>query len=68
MANGKWECSVRVGADGYAHAVHFTLPEGALPSDNYFDLLPGEMREIVIVSATPLAEDDIHVRCVNLLP
>ncbi len=55
MGDGKWECVVRVGADSYAHAVHFMLPEGALSSDNYFDLLPGETREIVITAASPLA-------------
>ena len=39
---GKNRYAVRVGTDKYAHAVHFVLPEGAISSDNYFDLLPGE--------------------------
>ncbi len=65
MANGRWERRVRVTADSYAHAVHFTLPEGALPSDNYFDLLPGETREVVITSKMPLEPEAIGVTCVD---
>ncbi|MFN2284555.1 MAG: glycoside hydrolase family 2 protein, partial [Anaerolineae bacterium] len=56
---------VRVAADSYAHAVHFVLPEGALPSDNYFDLLPGETREVVITAEIPLPSETISVTCVN---
>lgn len=57
--------TVRVTTDAYAHAVHFTLPEGATPSDNYFDLLPGESREIHVFSTAPLDADSIGVTCVN---
>ena len=32
----------------YAHAVHFGLPDTAVLSDEYFDLLPGEARTIVV--------------------
>ncbi len=39
---------VTVSSDSYAHAVHLELPDGALPEDDYFDLLPGERRTITI--------------------
>lgn len=57
--------TVRVTTDAYAHAVHFTLPSGATPSDNYFDLLPGESREVCIAVSKPLDAGAIGVTCVN---
>ena len=44
-------CTVRVSAQGYAHAVHLDLPAGAVPSDDYFDLLPGQSSDIQITSS-----------------
>ena len=52
-------------AERYAHAVHFDLPRGALPSDNYFDLLPGESRTVRIASSEPIEAGQIGVTCVN---
>jgi len=40
--------SFTVRTDLYAHAVHFSLDERVLLSDEYFDLLPGESRQIFI--------------------
>lgn len=37
-----------VSSDTYAHAVHFNLDEGYVLSDEYFDLLPGEYREVTL--------------------
>ena len=37
----------------FAHGVHFHLGEGIHPSDEYFDLLPGESREIKIAGPLP---------------
>jgi len=37
-----------VSSQSYAHAVHFSLPEETKLSDEYFDLLPGEARTIMI--------------------
>ncbi len=39
-------CSFIVSSNVYAHAVHFNLPDDVKLSDEYFDLLPGEKREI----------------------
>jgi len=64
-ASGERQCTIRVSARAYAHAAHFTLPDGASPSDNYFDLLPGETREIHILSSEPLDPAAIGVTCVN---
>jgi hypothetical protein len=43
---GRWR--VRIGTDVFAHAVHLVLPEGAVPDDNYFDLLPGSWRDFYV--------------------
>lgn len=37
-----------VTTDTYAHGVHFNLDDGIRLSDEYFDLLPGESRRIMI--------------------
>jgi len=58
-------CTLRVSAQGYAHGVQIDLPEGALASDNYFDLLPGETREIQVTSSVSLDTAAIQVTCVN---
>jgi beta-mannosidase len=58
-------CTARISAQGYAHAVHLNLPAGAVPSDDYFDLLPGQSRDIQITSAEPLNSSTISITCVN---
>ncbi|MBN1582606.1 MAG: beta-mannosidase, partial [Anaerolineae bacterium] len=58
-------CTLQVSAAGYAHAVQLLLPDGALPSDNYFDLLPGEVREVTITSTGALDPAQIGITCVN---
>jgi len=58
-------CEIEVTAHAYAHAVYLTLPEDALPTDNYFDLLPGEKRRIQIRSPHRLDPQTIAVSCVN---
>ena len=52
-------CSFVVHSDVYAHAVHFGLDERIRLSDEYFDLLPGETRRIVVESAIPLLPDEL---------
>ncbi|MBN1874649.1 MAG: hypothetical protein JXA33_10500, partial [Anaerolineae bacterium] len=64
-AKGEYRNVIRVSAGGYAHAVHFMLPGDMYPEDNYFDLLPDEVREVVIISRRPLTAGDITVTCVN---
>ena len=46
--------TLEVRAETYAHAVHPLLPDGCVPEDDYFDLLPGEVRHIRIHTLTPL--------------
>lgn len=62
------ECDVEVGTKAYAHAVYFMMPNGCMPADNYFDLLPGEKRSIRIVSHEPIDKDEIRVACINESP
>ena len=56
---------VAVRGRNYAHAVHLELPPGAVPSDDYFDLLPGETRRIRVQSERPLSVRNVRVRAVN---
>ncbi len=46
--------TLEVRAETYAHAVHPLLPDGCVPENDYFDLLPGEVRHIRIHTLTPL--------------
>lgn len=61
---GLW--TARVSSDVFAHAVHFILPEGAVPEDDYFDLLPGETRDVTIASPRALKPSQISVASVLL--
>jgi len=56
---------IRVRAERYAHAVHLLLPAGAIPVDDYFDLVPGEERAVRVRSTTGLDPAQIGVTCVN---
>jgi len=58
-------CTVTVSARGYAHGVQIELPDGALSTDNYFDLLPGESHTIEVTSSAPLDTAAIQITCVN---
>jgi len=40
--------SFTVRSDRYAHAVHFNLDDHVKLSDEYFDLLPGETRQVMV--------------------
>jgi len=51
-----------VSSDTLAHAVELLLPAGAEPSDNYFDLTPGETRRIVVRSKTKLTDQNVTLR------
>ena len=57
--------SAVVSADAFAHAVHLALPPGALPSDDYFDLLPGESREVAIAAGSPFDPAGLSVTCAH---
>jgi beta-mannosidase len=62
---GQNRYAARVGSSTYAHCVHFILPEDAVISDNYFDLLPGETRGVTISTSKVLTNEQIRVTCVN---
>jgi beta-mannosidase len=66
-SSGDTVCVIRVQTDVYAHAVHFVLPVGARPEDTYFDLLPGEAREIAIAVPEGCEAAAVSVHCVNQL-
>jgi beta-mannosidase len=53
----------------YAHAVHFGLDDQVRLSDEYFDLLPGESRQISILdTGAPGSLNDIRPRYVFVQP
>lgn len=57
---------VSVSSNVYAHAVHLTLPESAVPDDDYFDLLPGDTRDVRVVFSRKLQRKDVEVASVVL--
>lgn len=57
--------AVEARAKTFAHAVHLDLPEGARPSDDYFDLLPGEVRRITVKSSRKLSARNVRATAVN---
>ncbi len=63
----KNSCVASVATDSYAHAVHFVLPEGTTPEDDYFDLLPGQSKKVRIFNCRRADADAIAVGCVNEL-
>jgi hypothetical protein len=48
VSQSKNRCTVRVTANAFAHAVHMVDADDVHCSDNYFDLLPAQAREIEI--------------------
>ncbi len=50
---------IKIRTDAFAHAIHFKLPETVCLSDEYFDLLPGDEREILINKE--IKQQDINV-------
>lgn len=58
------ELEVTVESDGFGHFVYLDLPDGAVPSDNYFNLLPKYPK---VVRVTGAAADQIEVGTLNLL-
>jgi len=59
---GGEEYVLTVTSDVLAHAVELQLPAEAEPSDNFFDLTPGETRRIVVRSKTKLTADNVTLR------
>lgn len=51
-----------VSSERFVHAVSLLLPSQAIAQDNYFDLLPGERRNVLITSPNRLSPEDVHVR------
>ncbi len=63
-AGGRWRSRWRVGADVYARGCHLVPPEEAAPfwlDDNFFDLCPGESREVLLTAACSLDAADIRL-------
>ena len=61
-ASGKGAYVVTVSADAFAHAVELVLPDGAVPADNYFDLTPGETRQVTVHSKAKLTNKNVSIR------
>ncbi|BBI35730.1 glycoside hydrolase family 2 protein [Cohnella abietis] len=57
-----------VASEAYAHAVHFGLADHVRLSDEYFDLLPGEQRDVTVwISATEgLVPSEIVPRAITV--
>jgi beta-mannosidase len=59
---GKVKFTVK--SNAFAHAVHFNLDDGIRLSDEYFDLLPGEAREIEILDGFVDCVREIRPACI----
>lgn len=56
-ADGRYRTEVRITAHSFARMLHFVLPEGVFPDDDWFDLLPGETRNVALYSSVPVTQD-----------
>lgn len=63
--SGERDYVASVTAVGYAHAVHLDVPKGAVAQDDYFDLLPGEAREIRVSACDGWDPKGVRVACLN---
>lgn len=55
--------SFKVTSDKFAHCVHFGFKDSVLLSDEYFDLLAGESREVIVYGEdTPSTIEEINPR------
>ena len=54
---------VAVSSEGFGHFAYLDLPDGAIPTDNYFNVLPNRPRIIRVKGARP---DQISVGALNL--
>jgi len=59
---GLWD--ITVGSDVFAHAVQLNLPKNAEPTDNYFDLLPGESRTVRVLASGTLKKENVKITSV----
>jgi beta-mannosidase len=62
---GENTARVFIRSDVYAHAVQLSLPNNCQASDNYFDLLPGEEREVIVRLGVKHGLEAIQATCVN---
>lgn len=46
------DLEVVVTSDGFGHFVYLDLPDGAVPTDNYFNLLPNRPKVVRVIGAT----------------
>ena len=60
---GKGVYDVTVASDAYARFVELLLPDGAVPQDNYFNLLPDQSRTIRVQSRRALTARNVSATC-----
>jgi beta-mannosidase len=60
VLNGR-DARFTVASNLFAHAVHFNLDDSLRLSDEYFDLLPGESREVTVYNVI----SDFNADCIN---
>jgi beta-mannosidase len=58
------DIKVTIEAKHYAHVVFIDLPMYKELSDNYFDMLPGEIKEIFIYNCAPVKTEDVVVKSI----
>jgi beta-mannosidase len=61
------DCRITLKSSGYSHAVSLGLPADIHPDDDYFDMLPGEVRVVTVKNAAGVIESSA-VRPTYLVP
>jgi beta-mannosidase len=59
------EYMLKLSSESFAWMVNVELPDGAEPSDNCFDMFPGDERRITIRTSSLISPEDIKVSCLN---
>ena len=57
--------TITIKSSGYAHGAHFNLPAHTHLSDEYFDMLPGEVRELKAIDVTDEQLNELCIKSYN---
>ncbi len=56
---------ITISSHSFAHAVEFVVPADVTVEDNFFDMLPGGTKTVIIQSPLELSEEHIRIRMIN---
>lgn len=62
---GKSRYSMKIRSDYFALMVRLELPDDVSPSDNYFDILAGQTKEVILNTSRNLKKNSLKVHTLN---